>query len=885
MAVSPRLQAAIAAHRFGLGEADLDVVGRDAEGWLAAQIGPADPAAAAAARHAGARCASSPRSARSGSWRSNPPPGMTAEQVVAGHYRETLIADARSRLATPRRRSGRSPSGCSGSGPTTSRLGPQGLDARLVGAFERDAIRPNIAGRFETLLVAATTHPAMLRYLDNWLSAGPHSRVVALEARRAARRRGGARVSGLNENLAREILELHTLGADSGRGPEGPRGGYTQADVTSFAAVLTGWRPAGLEGGRGQPFDPAWHEPGRKTVLGKSYPEGPEALPQVLHDLARHPSTARFIATKLARHFAADDPPPELVDTLAAAYRRSDGQLAEVYRELVKSPLAWNPAPAKLKTPEEFVVSTVRLLGASDRIGERGEFARLAAGIVAQGQRIHATPSPAGWPDRAEEWLGPEAVWKRVEWATRVADRAGRLVDAPRAGTRQPRPDARRRIAAPDRTRGRWPAGLGAAADGPRVPAPLMRTEEAMDKSFNPQRRRLMGAALCAGAAAPWTSLSFAGNDTAASGNRFVMVVLRGGMDGLGAAPAIGDCRLRRRARPARPVPDAAAAASTRPSRSTRASSSCTRCSASARRRSSTRSGLPYRERSHFDAQQVLESGGTRPYELSTGWLGRAPRRDRQQGARPSTRRCRSCCAAAPTSNLGASCCPIPSADLGRPPRADVRRRSRALATALERGAPAAAPTRRVDCRTARRRRWRRNGRGPARSSRCRGAPPSSSPSRTARRPRCSRSAAGTRTPTRRTRTGRSPRACASSTSAWPRCADGLVAARRMAAHRDRRRQRVRPRGRGQRHPRHRPRHGGVAFVLGGAVQGGRVVADWPGLAKKASATKDATCASRPTCARCSRACSATTCRIASRSLDGRGLPDSAKVRPLCLLA
>jgi uncharacterized protein (DUF1800 family) len=150
----------------------------------------------------------------------------------------------------------------------------------------------------------------------------------------------------------------------------------------------------------------------------------------VLHDLARHPSTARFLATKLARHFVADDPPPELVDTLAKTYLRSDGQLAEVYRELVKSPLAWNPTPAKLKTPEEFVVSTVRLLGAADRIGERGEFANLAAGIVAQGQRIQVTPSPAGWPDRAEEWLGPEAVWKRIEWATRVADRAGRFVDA-----------------------------------------------------------------------------------------------------------------------------------------------------------------------------------------------------------------------------------------------------------------------------------------------------------------------------------------------------------------------------------------------------------------------------------------------------------------------
>jgi uncharacterized protein (DUF1800 family) len=431
VASSASVQAALAAHRFGLGEASLATVQGDPQAWLLDQIGPADTAR-------GDGLLTTPQAleliraeAEKRRLARNPPAGTTAEQVLANHYRETIVADTRSRLVTA----------AATQRPFAERLQlfwanhftvslAKGSVRGLVGAFERDAIRPHIAGSFETLLHAAVTHPAMLRYLDNNQSAGPHSRVVARLARRAQEMQEGPRITGLNENLAREILELHTLGADSGRGPEGPRGGYTQADVTSFAAVLTGWRPAGLEGGRGQPFDPAWHEPGRKTVLGKSYPEGPEALPQVLHDLARHPSTARFIATKLARHFAADDPPPELVDTLAAAYRRSDGQLAEVYRELVKSPLAWNPARAKLKTPEEFVVSTVRLLGASERIGERGEFARLAAGIVAQGQRIHATPSPAGWPDRAEEWLGPEAVWKRVEWATRVADRAGRLVDA-----------------------------------------------------------------------------------------------------------------------------------------------------------------------------------------------------------------------------------------------------------------------------------------------------------------------------------------------------------------------------------------------------------------------------------------------------------------------
>ncbi|HZJ71085.1 MAG TPA: DUF1800 domain-containing protein, partial [Planctomycetota bacterium] len=302
----------------------------------------------------------------------------------------------------------------------------KGSTRGLVGAFERDAIRPNIAGRFETLLVAATTHPAMLRYLDNWLSAGPHSRVVALEARRAARKDEGARVSGINENLAREVLELHTLGAEGAR-----NGAYTQADVTAFAAVLSGWRVARDPAADGSRFDRNWHEPGRKTVLGKSYPEGPEALHELLHDLARHPATARFVATRLARHFVADEPPPALVDRLAVVYLKSDGQLGELYRELIHHEAAWIPSPAKLKTPEEFVVSTARLLAAGERMFERPEV-NAGGAVFLLGQRVMAAPSPAGWSDRGEDWLGPDAVWKRVEWATRVADRAGRSVDARR---------------------------------------------------------------------------------------------------------------------------------------------------------------------------------------------------------------------------------------------------------------------------------------------------------------------------------------------------------------------------------------------------------------------------------------------------------------------
>ena len=424
---SSPLLAAIAAHRFGLGEADLAVVGSDARGWLAAQIGRADAPRGdglfdtrRALEHVAAE-----REKRQ--LARNPPPGTTAEQIIAGHYRDLTIADARSRLATA----------AATTRPFAERLQwfwanhftvslAKGSARGLAGAFERDAIRPNIAGRFETLLVASTTHPAMLRYLDNNQSAGPHSRVVELESRRAARRGESPRVTGINENLAREVLELHTLGAEAARA-----GVYTQADVTAFAAVLSGWRVGQDAVWSGaEPFDANWHEPGTKTVLGRSYGEGPEGLKQVLHDLARHPATARFVATKLARHFVADEPPPALVDRLVAVFLQTGGELAEVYRALIASDAAWSAQPAKLKTPEEFVVSTARVLGAGERMFERADIANPAAGVAALGQRILGAPSPAGWSDRAEDWLGPDAVWKRVEWATRLAERAGRNVDA-----------------------------------------------------------------------------------------------------------------------------------------------------------------------------------------------------------------------------------------------------------------------------------------------------------------------------------------------------------------------------------------------------------------------------------------------------------------------
>ena len=433
--------AALAAHRFGLGEASLATVGADPQAWLLAQIGPAEPqrgdklasgvdgikrfAEFLATQRRPAQANVAADMGMSGGMATNAADTRSAEQQFGQHFRHIVQADVRARLSTA----------ALSTRPFNERLAlfwanhftvsmAKASARGVVGAFEREAIRPNIAGSFEGLLKAVVHHAGMQRYLDNDSSAGPDSAIVRRQARRP-RPEGtpGPRITGLNENLAREILELHTLGVS---------GGYLQTDVTEFARVLTGWRVALRDVATAAPgsdptrFEADWHQPGAKTVLGKRYPEGPAALDAVLHDLALHPSTARFIATKLARHFVADEPPPELVTRLEASFQSSGGDLPTLYRTLVQSPQAWAPQPAKLKTPEEFVVSTARLL----KLGDQAFMRVPDGGITPMGQRVQAAPSPAGWPDRAEEWLGPDAVWKRVEWATRVADRAGRQLDA-----------------------------------------------------------------------------------------------------------------------------------------------------------------------------------------------------------------------------------------------------------------------------------------------------------------------------------------------------------------------------------------------------------------------------------------------------------------------
>jgi uncharacterized protein (DUF1800 family) len=254
----------------------------------------------------------------------------------------------------------------------------------------------------------------MILYLDNQASIGPNSTL----ARRASGRT--QRKLDINENLAREILELHTLGVN---------GGYTQADVTTFALALTGWSVGNKRGKEQQPpgqftFREAAHEPGAKTVLGKRYgQEGVEQPRAVLKDLASHPSTATHVAMKLARHFISDEPPASAVERLAKVFRDTGGNLPSLHRALVESPEAWQTTATKFKTPHDFVVSTFRML---DFVPQAPQ--QMLAPFQLLGQRPYSPGSPAGWPDTASQWDGPDALLKRIEWASAIADRIGSKV-------------------------------------------------------------------------------------------------------------------------------------------------------------------------------------------------------------------------------------------------------------------------------------------------------------------------------------------------------------------------------------------------------------------------------------------------------------------------
>ncbi|WFP76360.1 DUF1800 family protein [Mesorhizobium sp. WSM4906] len=277
-----------------------------------------------------------------------------------------------------------------------------------AGAFEREAIRPFVLGRFADMLLAVEHHPAMLFYLDNQQSIGPDSR--------AGKRRG----RGLNENLAREILELHTLGVGSG---------YSQADVTSFAGMLTGWTIAGRKGRLGEPgtfvFNANAHQPGEAVLLGKTYPAGGMGQAEAaLNDIARQPATARHIATKLARHFLADDPSPQSVAHLAEVFTKTDGDLRALALALVDLPEAWSMPLTKLRSPFDYVVAVRRAIGAS----AGNEPQRTLRWLRALGEPLWQPPGPNGFSDRTDNWASAEGLKTRLDiaWqAARQADNVG----------------------------------------------------------------------------------------------------------------------------------------------------------------------------------------------------------------------------------------------------------------------------------------------------------------------------------------------------------------------------------------------------------------------------------------------------------------------------
>ncbi|MGA0609748.1 DUF1800 domain-containing protein [Caldimonas sp. KR1-144] len=404
--------ATLAAHRFGFAETSLAALRGDPRGWVLAQLrepAPLDGAGLAGSAEAGEMTRAVLRRALAA-----PAPSMAASAPADDatprdpdrlRLRRANLAALQRRwqhvIATPT--------------PVAERwtlfwsnhfcvAATKGATLALVAPHEREAIRPHAFGRFRDLLRAATLHPAMLLYLDNAQSVGPGSRA------------GRRRERGLNENLARELLELHTLGVD---------GGYTQADVTELAKLLTG-RTVDREGPMTAEFRRAIHEPADKRVLGRRYREGPEAVEALFDDLSRHPSTARHLATKLARHFVADDPPAALVDALAARFRDSDGDLRALAETLFTHELAWRAeGPPKFKRPEELLLSAHRLMKLPILRPERAQTA-----LVQMGQPPGRAPSPQGWPDRSEDWLAPDALWKRVQWASAFADEHAAFADA-----------------------------------------------------------------------------------------------------------------------------------------------------------------------------------------------------------------------------------------------------------------------------------------------------------------------------------------------------------------------------------------------------------------------------------------------------------------------
>jgi uncharacterized protein (DUF1800 family) len=405
------LMAAIAATRFGLGArpGEIDAARADPRGFLKAQIRPQGADQPDGDLKSSADNLAVYYQLRGLRKEAKAEDAAVLLKQVQGQIRDLAIAEmaARGRLAAATPAAFRERWTLFWANHFTVSAA-KGVVAPVAGSFEREAIRPHVFARFEDMLVASSRHPAMLLYLDQAQSAGPNSLA------------GQRRKAGLNENLGREIMELHTVGLGAG---------YTQTDVTEFARALTGWsisRGRDVPGGFAEQgeagafmFRPQLHEPGARQVLGRRYPQDGEAQARaILHDLALHPATAQHIALKVARHFVADDPPPALVERLQANFTETGGRLDSLAQTLIDSPEAWGPDAAKFKTPYEFLVSSWRAAGAAPDLSMPRKF---VGSLTVMGQRPFSPNSPKGWSDEASDWASSDGIVKRIAWSEQAA--------------------------------------------------------------------------------------------------------------------------------------------------------------------------------------------------------------------------------------------------------------------------------------------------------------------------------------------------------------------------------------------------------------------------------------------------------------------------------
>lgn len=395
-----RNDALIAAHRFGFGPkpGEIDRIADDPRGWLAEQV--TAPQALPAAM-----TGLPPSSENVLDWWDAVTQSV-AELVkrIRGPYTRIWAREAGARLHAA----------ITTDAPFHERLvwfwgdhftcsGVKSVTLGMVGGYEREAIRPHVSGRFGDMLLASSQHPGMLFYLDNYRSSGPDSP------------QGYYGQRGINENLAREILELHTLGVDQG---------YDQADVQQFAKVLTGWtfaRAHHTNAGSFR-FDPGMHERGPKTVLGQTYPEnGVQEGRDILARLAVEPATAHHLATKLARHFVADAPPPALIEKLERRYLETEGDIAQVSLTLIGADEAWTAPLTKVKRPGEYTVAVRRALN------DATDIAAVMAALNSFGNLPFMANSPAGWPDNEAAWLTPDSAVRRARFAQAAVRGRGTL--------------------------------------------------------------------------------------------------------------------------------------------------------------------------------------------------------------------------------------------------------------------------------------------------------------------------------------------------------------------------------------------------------------------------------------------------------------------------